>query len=54
MALSAMYVFTVPTVTLGLAGAPIYDVIALFALLAVVFQGIVSAQDAFMELGYLA
>ena len=44
MALSAMYVFAVLTATLGLAGAPIYDVIALFALLAVVFQGIVPSR----------
>mgnify|MGYP004095013135 CR=1 FL=1 len=49
-----MYVFAVLTATLGLAGGPIYDVIALFALLAVVFQGIVSAQESFMEFGYPA
>jgi hypothetical protein len=54
MVLSAMYVFAVLTATLGLAGGPIYDVIALFTLLAVVFQGIVSVQDAVMEFSYPA
>ena len=55
MILSAMYVFTVPTVILGLAGGGRYVAWLLYLRCwQWCFRRFVSAQDAFMELGYPA